>query len=215
MSLGTIARALGAVSLPILISVAACGPLGDDRDPEGSDGQQVDPVPSVVNEAIRADFPADGEVHVLLSRGRFSIGPDTLFCESAPDADAEMISYGVSGVNLGTVRQNLEAMEQAYHLNGSSRQRPTRAPGCDRTGTILHRGYVRTNRTGRPFEAILAVWQNDAVWVGAIARDLDPQDSASWGDLPYRKGGPQLVDAILPELEKLSKASRDHLFVGK
>ena len=77
---------------------------------------------------------------------------------------------------------------------------------------IRHRGYVRTNPDGRPFEAILAVWQNDAVWVGGVARDFDPQNSETWGNLPYRKGGPQLVDAILPEREKLSQASRDHLF---
>jgi hypothetical protein len=115
-------------------------------------------VPTHIQKAMAADFPADGKIHVQRV-GTIEIKSDTPIC-----------SYkGEIGLVTGDL---FSALGQSWSdKNGSARTQHADRDECKvRVDSVFIYGNKTNNRNGTPYQLVIAIWQGDAVWVGGIER---------------------------------------------
>jgi hypothetical protein len=143
---------------------------GDERQPNRV------PVPEFVRQMMSVDFPADGRMHVQ-ARGRFRIGPTTALCTFRP-------GYGLDTPQL---IETLTRMGQQYR-NGQAGV----SQRCLQGQPVFVLARPENNRLNGPYKVIVAVWQGNAVWMGAIERlnGVRPEFESA---RPFRDGLPPLT----------------------
>ena len=117
-------------------------------------------VPEFVQRMMDADFPPDGHGHVRV-RGRFRIDPTTAFCTFRP-------GYGLDTEQLNAALRRMgqnPIYEGAYRTHQANISRE-----CIPGRSVFIRAVPTANRQGGPYKLIVAVWQGDAAWTGAIER---------------------------------------------
>jgi hypothetical protein len=138
-------------------------------------------VPDTVQAMMAEDFPADGEIHTK-SLGRITIEPDTPVCEiwKALPEDRRANHFGVNSSDL------FPPLGQPTNRDGGSdRQVAANVVKCPASNSVVIHGLKLSNRNGKPYKLMLAVWQSDpaeggAVWVGGVERidGIHPQIAA-------------------------------------
>jgi hypothetical protein len=156
----------------IWLPVALLG--GCDVAPEGPDSSTT--IPVQVQSIIDASVPLDGRVYIS-SKNRILISPTTVVCSVPAD-------FGVSSALLfGALGQS------PSNRSGSDRQYQSDDPQCKKQGSVMILGKQLLNRKGSQYKLILAVWQYDALWVGAIERS-DGIRNDQRKNQPFRDGLP-------------------------
>lgn len=175
------------IGMTFPMALASCG--GSSTDPRA---------PSAIEQLMQANFPADGQVHLLKAQGRFVIEPKTEVC-------AITQGFMVNSQKLfGAIGQTW--VSEA----GGDRQRPATDPECKKQQTVYIFSIKSDNRQGKPYKLVLAAWQGDpakggAVWVGGLERNLDPSNADTWGEMPWRMGKARIEDAINPTIDLISE----------
>ena len=149
------------VSGALLLGCALAGALlqGCDRRPV-----DADLIPAAVQQAMNADFPADGRIHVR-SRGRLQLISNTVVCRVAATVDPGLNSarpvfpgLGIRGIRNFNLNENLKGVR------------------CTNDGrNVVSYWQLVKNRDGNPYRLIHAIWQGDPanggiMWVGAVER---------------------------------------------
>jgi hypothetical protein len=207
---GTNRRRMGQVGLaafPIIGAVAASALQGcDDRQvnrakvPEFVQHQ----VPEFVQQMMDADFPADGRGHVRV-RGKFRIDPTTAFCTFRP-------GYSLDAEQLNAA---LRQMGQNPYYEGGSRTHPANGSRyCIPGRSVFVRAVPTANRQGGPYKLILAVWQGDAAWTGAIER-LNGTRPGFESARPFRDGMPPLTPWARRGFEREDRDHRAELSIRR
>jgi hypothetical protein len=190
------------LSLPAALMLVACGPVGGSAKEQAV--VEIEAVPD-------SEIPTDGTVHVV-KRGRFVIGPETLFCTYRP-------GFGVDGTMLSNA---LKSMGQSDRLKdtpkGNGASRSNRAigpnhdnPDCVKGNPVLIRGIQALNRAGKPYRLTLVVRQGDALWQGVLERadgKLHPDAFGIADDMPGNNpddfGSSAEVDSINRDMHGIS-----------
>jgi hypothetical protein len=182
--------------LPAALMLVACGPVGDSAKEQAV--VEIEAVPD-------SEIPTDGTVHVV-KRGRFVIGPETLFCTYRS-------GFGLDGTMLNNT---LKSIGQSYYLNGSPRGNGIFGPNddnpdCVKGNPVLIRGIQTLNRAGKPYRLTLVVRQGDALWQGVLERadgKLHPDAFGIADDMPGNNpddfGSSAEVDSINRDMHGIS-----------
>lgn len=151
-----------------LIGLAACS--SGDGNTARHDAINV---PAEVKRMIATEFPADGQVYDQ-SNGRFSVKPETMFCEMDATVAPEIKALGFPGMGIDGIILS-EAIRSLGQVSGN-RQQTIRGGHCpNNEANIVYWGYAKLNRDGQLYKLMLAVWQGDpakggATWVGGVER---------------------------------------------
>lgn len=151
-----------------LLALAACGQQAP-KQTEGGDPNWKPPkaaveVPDEIKKIAAMPFPADGTIHVIASKGRIEIKPDTPVCYM-PDG------FFIESSKL------FRALGQPFSTQEGDRIQPAAKGQCRFTdNVVLFRGKYSENRNGAPYKLVLAVWQGNmstdrsAYWIAGIER---------------------------------------------
>ena len=191
-------RAACAFFVSALIALASC----DSGEPA---------IPPEVQRLTEADFPADGNIHVIRSSGRFRIRQDTEFCTFRP-------GYGLDGTGLA---EALEKKGQSAYFDGRTRTNCAtddpdfleRLPALHGTAVFI-RVTQSDNRRGEPYKLVLTVWQGDpakggGLWAGGVERGTDayhPRTVVVGGDLGHDSGERDWSNSISLDATDLSES---------
>jgi hypothetical protein len=151
---------MGFIALAATVLIMGCG--GSGAAPASVD------VPDSIKTLMANEFPADGQVHVQ-SQGAFVVNNETMFCRYPnglmvqPEAANELFK------KLGQPTTLKGGYPRANGKVSVDRE-------CDLPNQMFVKGGQTTNRQGKPYKLVLAVWQGDveegkgAYWVGGVER---------------------------------------------
>lgn len=117
-------------------------------------------VPAALESLMQQEFPIDGRLYSQNS-GKIIINPDTPICTASDGAGLFSIESGDFLAPLG----------QKAVINGSDRQVPEDDQHCDHPNALHLRGVSIVGTRGQVQKLVLAAWQSDAFWLGAIRRE--------------------------------------------
>ena len=197
-------RKLKGIVLAATVTLLGCH--ANDNGTQGvtaaKSNYRVPPIPTQVSQAMATTFPDDGQVHVLVARGRFEIKQDTVFCSFPKVGRLNNQALDELFLKLGQPRE-FESQKAGNQWRGN----PEFWDGhggwveCQTGKPIASYGQIYPNRSGKPYKLVLAVWQGDsnkdgAIWIAGIEQNFDPNNADTWGKIPYRLGGPVIGDAV-------------------
>lgn len=189
------------LAAPIVLAflLVAC-----DRGSASRDQVSSVQVPDFVQHMMDADFPADGQVHAQ-ARGRFRIDPTTAFCTFRPGygLETELLNATLRRMGQNTPH---EGVYREYQANVSRECVPGRS--------VFIRAVPTSNRQGGPYKLVLAVWQGDAAWTGAIERlnGVRPEFESA---RPFRDGMPPLTPWARQGREREDRNHRAELSIRR
>jgi hypothetical protein len=146
-------------------------------------------IPEIIKRSAETPFPADGKIHVIGTKGRINVKPETAVC------------YFPGGYSVDNDKL-FDALNQSNLFNGRGRLRPAVKGRCEFTrDVVLFRGERSVNHNGYS-KFVLSVWQKDvstseiAYWIAGIERtegvnpraaDMKPDEYTSLEEV--RRGG--------------------------
>jgi hypothetical protein len=127
----------------------------------------VPAVPPLIETMMAKDFPADGQIYVE-SRGAFVVNNDTMFCRHLNGLMVQPEAANKLFKKLGQPATLKGGYPRVNGKVGVDRE-------CDLPDQMFVKGEQTTNRQGKPYKLVLAVWQGDpskggAYWVGGVER---------------------------------------------
>jgi hypothetical protein len=162
-------RMLGILALAYVLT-SGCTEKVSEETTEVTKDQSVSQgaaaaVPAEIEALMAKEFPADGEIHVIASKGRIDIKLETPVC-FFPD------SFVPENDLLFT------ALNQPTSLNGGGRLKVAVKGNCKFIDSTVLFGSKRfKNRKGKPHKkVVLSVWQGDidnnrgAYWIAGVER---------------------------------------------
>ena len=161
-------------------------------------------VPNGIADVLGALGELEEEPKAIRQVGKFQLNKETIFCRLPSFVDPMPDNIVVGDIGMFGIEDALASFDESPIIDGATRIVGASDPRCAASGAIKHVAFWKLNRRGRPHDLAIAAWQGSSQIVVALGRDLDPADPASWGDLPYRKGGPRFEDILIPDLEVLS-----------
>jgi hypothetical protein len=121
--------------------------------------------------AARKAIPMDGTVHILEQRGKFTITPTTLFCNTDGYVHPTLSKMGITSGGLSGISAALEHIGQPTYINGSSRWGSLDNKYCpdDGQNIIVHIVFTM-NASGQPYRIEVQAQQGMALARVALER---------------------------------------------
>ena len=203
-------------AIAVLAALSSCS-SDDQRDDSESIGTEPSqgPVPADVEAALDAMSAMDGKVEVRVAEGSFLIEPDTYFCSHNPVVDNHPLYTDLSLIVVAGIEDRLRQFGQSPHYDTATRVVPDAHGRCSLPGAVHSQTFLMLHEGRRPYRAAVKIWQGNSRVIAVSGRDLDPEDPHSWGDLPYRKGGPRFEDVVIPAIEGLSDKALGQVFSNR
>jgi hypothetical protein len=139
-------------------------PQTEGGDPNWKPPEAAVVVPEAIKKIAATPFPADGKIHVIGTKGRIEIKPETPVC------------YMPDGFFVES-RKLFEALGQPSATDEGGRIQPAAKGRCKFSkDVVLFNGGIGDNRNGKPYKLVLSVWQSDAstdgaaYWIAGIER---------------------------------------------
>ena len=184
---------------------AACGAEDKGPAPAAQSSPSIEPQTETLRAALDGIGQTDGSIEIALSEGSFAVEPDTYFCRHAPLVANTPFFAGFEDIGVAGIEDALYAIGQSPMYDTATRVVPGNHPQCASADAIHNRTALGLNDEGRPFLLAIVFWQGEEAKVVAVrGDDIDPDDPNSWGNLPYRKGGPRFEDVLFPALQEIT-----------
>ena len=203
-------------AIAVIAALSSCSSEEKRNDSEsiGTEPSQQ-PVPADVKGALDTISALDGEVEVRVIEGSFLIEPHTYFCSHNPVVDNHPLYSDFSLIAVAGIEKRLRQIGQSPHYDTATRVVPDAHRKCSLPGAVHSQAFLMLHESRRPYRAAVKIWQGNSRVIAVSGRDLDPEDPQSWGDLPYRKGGPRFEDVVIPAIEVLSDKALGQVFANR